>query len=340
VPEAGAFENKERGSTRGLRPLWSGTLSFGLVSIPVRLFAANRSGGIALRMVDAEGMLLRRRYFCSREERALSADEIERGYEVEKDRFVTLSDTELESLAPKKSREIDLKRFVPVDQIDPVYFERAYFLVPEEGSPKAYRLLARTMEGRGRAGIATFVMRGKEYLVAILGEKGLLRAETLRFHDELRSPGEVGLPAAKALDHKWLERIKTAMTGLTSDALDREALSDRHARRLRELIDRKLETGIDVVPALVADEPEEPEDEESDMVDLMQVLMRSLMEPQERRQTASEDSEGGQGSTSRPAPALAERSKAELYTLAKERHISGRSRMSKQQLVKAIRDAR
>ena len=87
---------------------------------------------------------------------------------------------------PEKSREIDLRRFVPLEQIDPMYFDRAYFLVPDKEAPKAYRLLAQSLENMGRAGIATFVMRGKEYLVAIIAEGGVLRAETLRFEDELR----------------------------------------------------------------------------------------------------------------------------------------------------------
>lgn len=119
-----------------------------------------------------------------------------RGYEVEKDRFILVDDEELVALAPEKSQEIDLKRFVELSEIDPVYFERAYFLAPDRDAVKAYRLLARTMEEAGRAGIATFVMRGKEYLVAIIAEQGFLRAETLRFHDELRIPGDA-CPSSK-----------------------------------------------------------------------------------------------------------------------------------------------
>src|SRR5207248_7073669 len=107
-----------------------------------------------------------------------------------------VTDEELERLAPEKSRDIDLRRFVEAEAIPPMYFERSYFLVPAGGSAKAYRLLAATMEETHRAGIATFVMRGKEYLVAILSENGILRAETLRFSDEIRSPEDVGLPEA------------------------------------------------------------------------------------------------------------------------------------------------
>jgi len=189
-----ATESRPDGASEAPRSFWSGTLAFGLVSIPVDLFVGNRSAGVPLHQVTAEGTRLRRRYFCSKEERPLETDEIERGREVEPGRFVTVSDDELDALAPEKSREIDLKRFVPKEQIDPLYYERAYFLVPSQGSTKAYRLLARTLEDSGRAGIATFVMRGREYLVAILGADGLLRAETLRFADEVRRPADIGLP--------------------------------------------------------------------------------------------------------------------------------------------------
>ena len=118
-----------------------------------------------------------------------------RGYEVEKEKYVVITDEELEKLAPKKGRDIDLRRFVKQESIPPVYFDRSYFLTPGQGSEKAYRLLAETMEKEDLAGIATFVMRGKEYLVAIFPENGILRAETMRFSDELRSPKDIGLPA-------------------------------------------------------------------------------------------------------------------------------------------------
>ena len=147
-------------------------------------------------MVDAKGTLLRRQFFCEHDNQPLERDDIVRGYEIEKYHYVVVEDEELEALEPKKSREIDLKRFVPLSSINPIYFERAYFLVPDGDTTKAYRLLAKSMEDEQKAGIATFVMHGKDYLVAIIAEGGILRAETLRFHDELRTPEAIGLPAA------------------------------------------------------------------------------------------------------------------------------------------------
>lgn len=251
---------------------WSGIITFGLVSLPVSLFPAH-GGKIALKMVDANGSLLKRQYFCDDDDRPLERDEIVRGYEIEKYHYVVVEDEELEALEPKKSREIDLKRFVPLSSINPVYFERAYFLVPDSDTTKAYRLLARSMEDEQRAGIATFVMHGKDYLVAIIAEGGILRAETLRFHDEVRTLDQVGLPQRQPADKKLMERMRVAIHKLTRKSFDRELLSDPHTRNLQQRIETKLKSGTDVVTI-----PEEPETAEatSNVIDLMQVLKERL----------------------------------------------------------------
>ncbi len=184
----------EQQSGASTRPFWSGVITFGLVSIPVNLLPANRQTRVSLRMLSPEGHPLSRRYYAPATGRELTDQQMVRGYEIEKDEYVVVTDEELERLAPERSRAIDLRQFVDAEQIPPLYFERAYFLVPGEASEKAYRLLATVMEKTKRAGIATFVMRGKEYLVAILAENGILRAETLRFSDEIRSPKDLGLP--------------------------------------------------------------------------------------------------------------------------------------------------
>jgi DNA end-binding protein Ku len=175
------------------RPFWSGTITFGLVSIPVNLFPANRGDRVSLRMLGPNGKPLARRYYSEQSGRDLDAEDIVRGYEIKKDRFVDVTDEELERLAPERSRDINLRRFVDDKSIPRLYFERGYFLAPA-GSTRAYHLLAQTMERTGRAGIATFVMRGKEYLVAITADNGILRAETMRFADEIRAPEAIGLP--------------------------------------------------------------------------------------------------------------------------------------------------
>lgn len=251
---------------------WSGIIAFGLVSLPVSLFPAHR-GKVALKMVDAKGNLLRRQFFCANDNQPLEPDDIVRSYEIEKYHYVVVEDEELEALEPKKSREIDLKRFVPLSSINPIYFERAYFLVPDGDTTKAYRLLAKSMEDEQKAGIATFVMHGKDYLVAIIAEGGILRAETLRFHDELRTPEQVGLPQRQHADKKLIEQMRTAIGKSMRKHFDSELLSDPHIRNLQQRIEEKLKAGTDVLKA-----PEEFEaaEVESNVIDLMQVLKERL----------------------------------------------------------------
>jgi DNA end-binding protein Ku len=351
------------------RSFWSGNIAFGLVSVPVSLFVASRSSGTALRMVDADGTPLNRRYFCSREDRPVDSDDIVRGFEVAKDHFVIIEDDELAALAPEKSQEIDLRRFVPLAQIDPMYFERAYLLAPDKGASKAYRLLARIMEDTGRAGIATFVMRGKEYLVAIIAERGLLRAETLRFHDELRTPDDVGLPPLEPGPAQRVERITQAMTELSANDLDRGALANPYSRRLRALAERKLLAGEDVVAAEAGDDALDADDDEpgAEVVDLMAVLKQSLEDEDDdaggrraattrspaRRRAGKERTEGDSDVQAKPRRApraagrkparqvdLEARPKTELYEVARDLDISGRSAMSRDQLIEAIRARR
>ncbi|HEU4523252.1 MAG TPA: Ku protein, partial [Thermoanaerobaculia bacterium] len=265
-----AEENEDQPS--GLRSFWTGTITFGLVSVPVALFPANRGRGSSLKMVDEGGTPLSRRYVCSKTGDELDDDDIVRGYEIEKGKFVVITDEELEAIEPRKSREIDLQTFVPMEEIDPRYFERAYFLTPTGGSNKAYRLLAEVMEKNGRAGIATFVMRAKEYLVAILSENGILRAETLRFADEVRKPADVGLPKkpkAKPADVKKFETL----IGKHAGKVNFREFLDPEAERLEKLVAKKQKDRAAVVKSEVQEEEDAGGGE---VVDLLEVLSRSL----------------------------------------------------------------
>ncbi|MHB0971421.1 MAG: non-homologous end joining protein Ku [Thermoanaerobaculia bacterium] len=265
------------------RSFWSGSITFGLVSVPVALFPATRPRSFSMRIVDAEGATVRRRYVCSKDGKELDDDEIVRGYEIEKGTFVVVTDDELEAIEPRKTREIDLQLFVHRDAIDPIYFERAYFLAPTGGSNKAYRLLAETMESGNRAGIATFVMRAKEYLVAIIAENGILRAETLRFADEIRKPGDVGLPKKTKPKPADVKKFETAI-GNHSGKVDFSEFLDDYAERLEELAEEKKKRGEDVVKAT----KEAKEDEEGgEVVDLLEVLRKSLGNTTRPRRTAA-----------------------------------------------------
>ena len=320
---------KKRQTRERSRAFWSGTLTFGLVSVPVELYAGNRPSPVKLHMLDEDGTPLRRRYVCPEEGRELDADEIVRGYEIEDGSYVVVTDDELEALEPTKSRDIDLRRFVPHDQLDPMFFERAYFLAPGGGSTKAYRLLAETMERAGMAGVATFVMRTREYLVAIIAENGVLRAETLRFADEIRTPDAVGLPARpKRSSRKAAAAIEKEIEKAAADELDEDELADARAARLLELVEEKRRRRVDIVRA----EPADPDDE--DVIDLMALLKKRLGAAQSkgrkppRRASSSDDDDD-----------LSARTKDELYARAQELDIPGRSGMTKPQLIRAIRSA-
>ena len=262
--------SEENGEQSGPRPFWSGTLTFGLVSVPVSLFPANKSSRAPLRMLSSEGEPLARRYYSEKTERDLDADELVRGYEIDKGKYVVVTDEELDRLAPEKSRDIDLKSFVPAESIPPMYFERGYFLTPDSGSEKAYKLLAETMAKGGKAGMATFVMRGKEYLVAIFAEHGILRAETMRFPDELRSPADVGLPKKPKVPAAAVKKFEKLISSRSKKQLSSRKLEDEQTERLLKLVKKKSAQRKNIVKV------ETEEREPGKVIDLVAMLKKSL----------------------------------------------------------------
>lgn len=257
-------------AARSARPFWSGTLTFGLVSVPVDLYPGNRTNRAPLRMLSPEGEPLARRYYSEKSGDDLQDDDMVRGFELEKDRYVIVTDEELERLAPEQSRDIDLRRFAPLEEISPLYFDRSYFLAPSEGSEKAYRLLAQTMDKQKLAGLATFVMRGKEYLVAIFPENEILRAETMRFVDEIRSPKEIGLPEKKKVSAATVKKFEKLIMTHSARRLPLKDLKDEQTEKLLKLVEKKRKQRKDIV------EVEVPEREEGKVVDLMAALKKSL----------------------------------------------------------------
>jgi DNA end-binding protein Ku len=262
--------SSEDGNGRGARPFWSGTLTFGLVSVPVDLYPGNRTNRASLRMLGPSGEPLARRYFSQKTGRDLDNEDMVRGYEIDKDKYVVVTDEELERLAPEQSRDIDLRRFVDLQSIPPLYFDRSYFLAPSAGSEKAYKLLAETMAKSDLAGIATFVMRGKAYLVAIFPEHGILRAETMRFEDEIRSPKQIGLPEKKKVPAVTVKKFERMIAKHSNKQLSLKELKDERTAELLKLVAKKRKQHKDVV------EVEVPERDEGKVVDLMEVLKKSL----------------------------------------------------------------
>jgi DNA end-binding protein Ku len=253
-----------------------------------------------------------------------------RAYELDSGRRIVVTDEELASVAPEMSRDIELRRFVPFDQIPVTYYDRPYFLAPSGKSTKAYHLLVQTMERAGRAGIGSFVMRGHEYLVAIIADGGVLRAETLRFADELRTPEDLGLPKRGKASAKKTAGYAKQIKKLRQASLDMDELEDRYAEKIEALAGDKQKKGIDVV-----EPPAEGEDESgegAEVVDLMSLLKRRLSGDV---RVTSADAGRGRAADGK----LEDLTRAALYERAQTMKVPGRSRMDKKELVAAIRKA-
>lgn len=223
-------------------------------------------------MLGPDGQPLSRRYYSQKTEKDLDADELVRGYEIKKDKYVIVTDEELERLAPEKTRDIDLKLFVPEDTIPPIYFERGYFLTPGANSQKAYKLLAETMRQLKQAGVATFVMRGKEYLVAIFSDNGILRAELMRFADELRAPSDIDLPKKAKVPPATVRKFEKLISSRTKKQFSTAKLEDEQSEKLLKLVKKKKSNRKNIVEIEV---PEEKSDQ-GKVIDLVSILKKSL----------------------------------------------------------------
>lgn len=347
-------QDRDERESAPVRSFWSGTITFGLVSIPVDLFAAARPRQKSMKMVDKDGHALGRQYRCSKEGKKLSNDDLVRGFETESGEVIVVTDEELESVAPETSRDIELKRFVPFEQIAPIYFDRPYFLAPAGRSAKAYNLLAKTMERSGRVAIGSFVMRGHEYLIAILSENGVLRAETLRHADEIRTPEFVGLPKRTKGAAKLVNELIKEIDGLMSEELNMAELEDREAEALQDLAQAKRKKGEDVIEQTQLEDEDAQESGGAQIIDLMAVLRKSLAknaivttardsEPQIERRPPKRASKAKTSTPPKKAAAkddsLGQASKSELYKKAAELEIPGRSKMDRDALLEAIRGA-
>lgn len=224
------------------RPLWSGSLSFGLVNVPVVLFSAVRDRGIHFRQLHAsDHSPIETRRVCAKDGQTVSWEEVAKGYELDDGQWVLLSDSDLEAAAPRKSKTIDIERFVQEDEIDPLYYEHAYLLAPrdEEGAIRAYALLTETLGRRGSVAMGRFVMRARELLVSIRSREGALTMSTMRFHDEIRSREEVAVeleavkPSRTQVDHA------VAVIEELCVEFDPSSYHDEHRAHLRRVIESK-----------------------------------------------------------------------------------------------------
>jgi len=239
------------------RAIWSGTISFGLLNVPVKLYSAVARRGISLREIrESDGARIRHRRVAEGTDEEVPYDGIVKAFEITPDRYVPLSKDEMAALAPEKTRAIEVQDFVDLDQIDPIYFDSPYYLGPAEGAEKAYSLLAQAMEESGKVAIARFVFRNKEHLAALRPSDGVLTLTTMRFADEVVPPSDLDdvLPSSKPkVGKQEVEMAEQLIDSLTRD-FDPDAYRDEYREQLLALIERKAE-GKDVLSAPVAEEP-------------------------------------------------------------------------------------
>jgi DNA end-binding protein Ku len=249
----------------------SGTVSFGLVSIPVKLYSAAGSAGVAFNLLHAKcGSRIRQQTLCPTCNEVVDRSGLVRAYEFSKDQYVRVSDEELKSLEGEASRVIDITEFVPLDTVDPIYFEKTYYLGPDKGGEKPYRLLADAMGKSNQVALAKFVMRGKESLVLIRAAQGGLMLHTMYFADEVRNFGEIDKGASAKIREGEVELALQLIKGLASDEFHPENYADDYRQRVLDLVNEKVE-GKEVT---VTAAPEAPRS--SQVVDLMAALKASL----------------------------------------------------------------
>jgi DNA end-binding protein Ku len=253
------------------RAIWSGAISFGLVNIPVKLYSAVSRKTVRFHQIDAEsgGRVRQKRVGPDGEE--IPYEQIVKGYEIGPDRYVTITPEELESLEPQKTRTIDIEDFVDLEQIDPIFYDHPYYLAPDTGATKAYRLLVDAMEESGKVAVARVVLRSKEHLVAIRPRDGALAMETMLFSDEVISPESLEELAAVDGDVKTSDRELTMAQQLIdslSSEFEPEKYRDEYRDRVLDLIERKAQGETIVI--------EEPTAEPKEVPDLMAALEASI----------------------------------------------------------------
>ena len=308
------------------RALWSGSLSFGLVNVPVQLMSAARDLDYHFHELHAgDKVRIEQRRFCSKEDAEVLWEEIAHSYDLD-GKQVIVTDDELASVEPRKTRTIEIEAFVELADVDPIYFDHPYVLVPagdSEGTLRAYRLLVEVMDKTERAALGRFVMRTKEYLAAVRVREGALLLTTMRFHDEVRPTKPVPTGGRKPAK-KQVDQAVALIEALATD-WDPGNYEDCYRERLRRVIDSKRKRRKIEVPT--------PQTEPEPVPDLMEALQQAVENVRAGRDARSRP-EGDDGADGE----LDELSRDELYERAQERKIAGRTKMSKTELVEALRE--
>ena len=249
--------------------IWTGTISFSLVAIPIQLVKAIEPGRVSFRMLHSKDYSpLQRRMFCPEEGKIVPPEEIVRGYELAPNKHILVTDDELESISPERSRTIEIVEFTDIKEIDPIYYDHPYYLIPSKGGEKAYHLLAEVMNKTNRAGIAKFVLGEREYLVAIKSTDGVLSLITLHYSEEIL-PVKDFLPKEKEVETEDKNRIKKHIKKMMV-GFDSEKYADSRRKKIIAILKRKLkEKALVEAPQL-----EEEEGETEDLVALLKKSMR------------------------------------------------------------------
>jgi len=302
------------------RAIWTGSISFGLVNVPVRKYSAIEDHDVRFHLLhEKDDSRIGYEKVCKKEGKPVPDDEIARGYEVSEGTYVYLTDDDLEAAAGEHYRSIDIQDFVDVDEVDPIYFERSSYLGPAEGGEKPYALLVRAMEESGLVGIATYVMRDKQQLGCLRVRDGLIVLEKMFFADEIR-PAEDIAPRRTSVAKRELAMALELIERFRS-AFEPKRYEDTYREALLEVIARKRK-GKDVHVEPEGEEQERP-------ADLLEALRASVAAHGRRGRSRRN---GGNGE-------LGELSRDELERRARNAGIRGRSRMTKRELAKALERA-
>ncbi|HEY6762453.1 MAG TPA: Ku protein [Baekduia sp.] len=252
------------------RSLWTGSLSFGLVNVPVALYSAARDQDLHFRQLHAkDGARIEVRRFCAKEDVEVPFEDIGHGYELESGKQVVLTDAELDAIAPRRTRTIEIESFVDAAEIDPMFYDHPYWLVPtgdSEGAKRAYRLLVESMADADDVALGRFVLRTKEHLAAVRVREGLLSLTTMAFADEIR-PTKGIAPGGRKPDEKAVDQAVKLVEAL-SDDFDPTIYSDEYRKRLRKVVKDKEKGGTIDAP--------EPDAEPAPAPDLMEALRQTL----------------------------------------------------------------
>ncbi|MBN6035299.1 Ku protein [Amycolatopsis sp. 195334CR] len=302
------------------RPIWSGAVNFGLVTVPVELYSATEDHTIHFRQFE-RGTSDRIRYRRVNERTGKEVDysDIVKGYELDDGDYVLIEPEELDEIAPGRSRALDIEAFVDLDEIDPAYFQKTYWLTPsKEEFDRAYTLLLAAMDKTNKAAISKFVMRGKEYLAAVRAGDGVLVLNTLHFPADLRDPSKElrKLPSKQKPRGKELD-MAVALVDSMSEPWKPEDYEDTYTARVEKLV-RDKKAGRTVTP-------EEEPAQATQVVDLFEALSKSI--------------KGRKPSTGKPSTDLSSLSKSDLDKMARELDIKGRSKLSRAELEKAVKKA-